>query len=367
MATSNSEFGDERFEQYNPHPFQGGYDIQKTYGQSLPPSAQICYPILLSEKKGEDSLETYGSKDFVLPVYNFPCPDREASSDSSQRPAATPFDEVRGSCRMRDHQNPLNWAVDYFFTYFRAFGDKRAEGFSYGNLNYAYEKHQPQESLSIQYNPHESYQDCNQAEENYGFFEEREENRVGLHEYCIPDYGYHSQQPLEGLFGFFDDKRREECSYRRQEVQESLSIQFDPPQNLIYQEMHHYPVDSSGFGADFFKWQPSEESHVEESYTPTYYVESSEDHAFEFDPAVEQKSTDYNYLSNFDFLGIFGTQDGPHSRAAGVEVKFDEKSWEDDRERSWSQRPGNEFDEVSHRFRRICDSNFGNFIYMHLP
>ncbi|KAK8964231.1 hypothetical protein KSP40_PGU004915 [Platanthera guangdongensis] len=46
MAVGVSGFNETAyFEAYNPHPYQGGYDIVLTYGSPLPPSPTICYPI----------------------------------------------------------------------------------------------------------------------------------------------------------------------------------------------------------------------------------------------------------------------------------------------------------------------------------
>ncbi|TKW36561.1 hypothetical protein SEVIR_2G448200v4 [Setaria viridis] len=36
---------DDEFDDYNPHPYAGGYDISATYGSPLPPSPATCYPV----------------------------------------------------------------------------------------------------------------------------------------------------------------------------------------------------------------------------------------------------------------------------------------------------------------------------------
>ncbi|KAJ1292462.1 hypothetical protein BS78_02G393200 [Paspalum vaginatum] len=36
---------DDEFDEYNPHPYGGGYDISATYGSPLPPSPATCYPV----------------------------------------------------------------------------------------------------------------------------------------------------------------------------------------------------------------------------------------------------------------------------------------------------------------------------------
>ncbi|XP_019440315.1 PREDICTED: uncharacterized protein At5g39570 isoform X2 [Lupinus angustifolius] len=37
-------FNEPAFDEYDPTPYDGGYDIAKTYGKPLPPSDKICYP-----------------------------------------------------------------------------------------------------------------------------------------------------------------------------------------------------------------------------------------------------------------------------------------------------------------------------------
>lgn len=40
----STEFDLPEFEEYDPTPYNGGYDINQTYGNPLPPSDEICYP-----------------------------------------------------------------------------------------------------------------------------------------------------------------------------------------------------------------------------------------------------------------------------------------------------------------------------------
>ncbi|KAJ4793216.1 glycine-rich protein [Rhynchospora pubera] len=47
MAGIPDDFNEDDFVDFNPHPYLGGYDITKTYGAPLPPSAAICYPLSL--------------------------------------------------------------------------------------------------------------------------------------------------------------------------------------------------------------------------------------------------------------------------------------------------------------------------------
>ncbi|CAN6219970.1 unnamed protein product [Urochloa humidicola] len=46
MATATDEYlDDDEFDDYNPHPYSGGYDIFSTYGSPLRPSPATCYPV----------------------------------------------------------------------------------------------------------------------------------------------------------------------------------------------------------------------------------------------------------------------------------------------------------------------------------
>lgn len=43
-SVSTVEFAEPMFEEYDPTPYGGGYDIAQTYGKPLPPSDKTCYP-----------------------------------------------------------------------------------------------------------------------------------------------------------------------------------------------------------------------------------------------------------------------------------------------------------------------------------
>ncbi|KAK7302647.1 hypothetical protein RJT34_13540 [Clitoria ternatea] len=44
ISYSNLEFNEPAFDDYDPTPYDSGYDIAQTYGKPLPPSDKICYP-----------------------------------------------------------------------------------------------------------------------------------------------------------------------------------------------------------------------------------------------------------------------------------------------------------------------------------
>jgi hypothetical protein len=45
MADGEHHLDDDDFDDYNPHPYAGGYDIAATYGSPLPPSDATCHPV----------------------------------------------------------------------------------------------------------------------------------------------------------------------------------------------------------------------------------------------------------------------------------------------------------------------------------
>ena len=44
ISYNKSGFNEPDYEEYDPTPYGGGYDIDQTYGKPLPPSVEICYP-----------------------------------------------------------------------------------------------------------------------------------------------------------------------------------------------------------------------------------------------------------------------------------------------------------------------------------
>lgn len=75
MAGAPDDYNEDDFDDYNPHPYLGGYDLAQTYGQPLPPSAAICYPISFSV-----SLPPTGKANEA----------REESEPESEKPVSTP-------------------------------------------------------------------------------------------------------------------------------------------------------------------------------------------------------------------------------------------------------------------------------------
>lgn len=52
ISGSTKEQDDTQFEEYDPTPYDGGYDMAQTYGKPLPPSNEICYPRSIPKSNG---------------------------------------------------------------------------------------------------------------------------------------------------------------------------------------------------------------------------------------------------------------------------------------------------------------------------
>ncbi|XP_009773861.1 uncharacterized protein [Nicotiana sylvestris] len=63
ISDSTKEHDDTLFEEYDPTPYGGGYDMAQTYGKSLSPSNKICYPRSVPKSNGLKGFESfdYGS------------------------------------------------------------------------------------------------------------------------------------------------------------------------------------------------------------------------------------------------------------------------------------------------------------------
>lgn len=136
-AYLNSDFNEDDFDEYNPYPYKGGYDIVLTYGYPLPPSPAICYPI----GGGEGAAKPVSSnKNTIVKI-----------EESDYVPGN--WNPARDSCgRCRDGASSWNitqWATDFLFGYLPVFSEKRDETqYSYSNLNYAYDRHTFQQPLT---------------------------------------------------------------------------------------------------------------------------------------------------------------------------------------------------------------------------
>ncbi|KAD3337921.1 hypothetical protein E3N88_33442 [Mikania micrantha] len=63
----DSGFNEPEFEEYDPTPYGGGYDIVSVYGKPLTPSDQTCYPQLKGVGKREMGKDSYSGYEYDYP------------------------------------------------------------------------------------------------------------------------------------------------------------------------------------------------------------------------------------------------------------------------------------------------------------
>ncbi|RRT37312.1 hypothetical protein B296_00049422 [Ensete ventricosum] len=147
------EFDGDDFEEYNPHPYLGGYDIALTYGgHPLPHSSATCYPI---------------SSSASLPS--------EQTTPPPPHATAPTFDHAGGGW------NGWGRALDYLFGHAQGYGERRVGVDSYGIPIYANKKLGGAESVVVEvepapvqrlayYHPHSRASCCGEAtEETHGY------------------------------------------------------------------------------------------------------------------------------------------------------------------------------------------------------
>jgi hypothetical protein len=198
MAGLPDDFNEDDFENFNPHPYLGGYDLAQTYGQPLPPSAAICYPISFSasvppvEKVNLPS-DSVPVKEANLSSDSVPVKEANLSSDSvpvkeakeESEPAITPVVEqpwfephvygepyqpepykpdffrswpfstpqhccrnTRKGARDFDYWNYMMRGLDFLFGHAQGYGERRVGTDVYGIPIYA-NKRSPTESVAL--------------------------------------------------------------------------------------------------------------------------------------------------------------------------------------------------------------------------
>ncbi|KAH7667410.1 hypothetical protein IHE45_12G056700 [Dioscorea alata] len=155
MASSFDD--DDDFDEYNPHPYQGGYNIALTYGSPLPPSSATCYSI--------DGVFPASSSSPPPPVRSLDGDDAVVVPDQTQQVdlgfpwydhlAFGSFGFGRGwdYAEENSHWRPLRRALDYLFGYSQGFGERRIGVDSYGIPIYANKKPGAEMALSVQVQP----------------------------------------------------------------------------------------------------------------------------------------------------------------------------------------------------------------------
>lgn len=155
---------DTDFDEYNPHPYQGGYDIALTYGRPRPPSSATCYPIDVEPTHRPDptpppvapspeSRHLPEPKPGPGPEPYTPPSAYDYGGESRYRPLSHdwadldvfgfwPFVSERWGGRFADVEEVGYWsqwkrAGDYLFGYSEGFGERRIGVDSFGIPIYA--------------------------------------------------------------------------------------------------------------------------------------------------------------------------------------------------------------------------------------
>lgn len=90
---------DTDFDEYDPTPYGGGYDIAQTYGKPLPPSDEICYP---RSVPGPDSASSAGSS-----YGSIPSPYGKTENEIKKVPISEPISEKEQPNHVNEPEKPL--------------------------------------------------------------------------------------------------------------------------------------------------------------------------------------------------------------------------------------------------------------------
>ncbi|KAL8259381.1 hypothetical protein R6Q59_027334 [Mikania micrantha] len=110
-SQEDSGFNEPEFEEYDPTPYGGGYDILSVYGKPLPPSDQTCYPRSKPKPIGPMPTPSSTSQPEPTPmsiVTPIPLDGKEPKLDPLPIPIATPIPAVRLEPKLKPPiPNPL--------------------------------------------------------------------------------------------------------------------------------------------------------------------------------------------------------------------------------------------------------------------
>ncbi|KAJ0978139.1 hypothetical protein J5N97_013613 [Dioscorea zingiberensis] len=300
---------DDDFDEYNPHPYQGGYNIVLTYGPPLPPSSATCYPIdgVVSALPPPVSTPT-------TPVHSADGDGAAAVPDLPRQvdpgyawydyPSFGSFGFYGHGCRDDAEENslwrPLRRAADYLFGYSQGFGERRIGVDSYGIPIYANKKHGYEQALSLQAQPainhklefHEWPVAHGEENEESAEFENRE-NEGSFYAYENHQYEQHIHvslgEPAPPSWSWnavyhknYEELERENEShsygnpiyaYERHQYEQPLSVEIEPVEHSWIETFDHHEVyeeqessDSNWYSSSYGEW--GNERHASES---SYY------------------------------------------------------------------------------------------------
>ncbi|KAJ3682946.1 hypothetical protein LUZ60_013173 [Juncus effusus] len=322
MAGLPDDFNEDDFEEYNPHPYLGGYDIVRTYGAPLPPSTETCYPISSSSVDSAPVASSPISSSSVdsAPVASSPVQKPDPPSQNlpvkESEPVVAPPPVIdqsrfepheygeynpepykpdlfrswpfgssdyycckgrRGEVRDRNYWNQLMKGLDFLFGHNQGFGERRVGTDIYGIPIYA-NKRNGTESVLVQVEQPsvhklEYHEDLN---ENWSSKYEvtKEENRYMYNNEYNTDY-YNYENNNSSYSDTYQDWgfKNEGSSYYAEESREENNFITNP----IHSYNQHYYENPL-----HVQINPNESTWTQNSISyennPSYYEKHEENH-----------------------------------------------------------------------------------------
>ncbi|XP_020577009.1 uncharacterized protein At5g39570-like isoform X2 [Phalaenopsis equestris] len=373
MADGISDFNEtEDFEEYNPHPYQGGYDIALTYGDPLPPLSAICYP--LSDSSSHPTLPPNGP----LPLIPMEYP---ASSDASER-AISISDEREddradpaydssygngergftsaewwwnhsgfspfamngfGGCsydaeEMR-YWSPLRRAAEYIFGYSQGFGERTIGVDSYGIPIYAY-KLRGSDTVNVEIQPArteqlEYHDNSKRWSSTYNNWED-ENHRLCRSAHAYPQH--HSEESFEAEVDSFPLSYGEsmnevnlngnlEMAYNKRYYSGALNVQLEPVESSFQQLSYHEEFSHTNSNSEplfgIHGEERNEFTNVYHDYQRQVYHQPSNFELEPYKPTWARYSGNYR-ISEEDISDYYEVDRESYSPSSAWPTSFDE-------------------------------------------
>ncbi|KAF8680781.1 hypothetical protein HU200_045627 [Digitaria exilis] len=352
---------DDEFDQYNPHPYAGGYDISTTYGTPLPPSPATCYPVA---SPAALPVPTAPQPRFPLPNQPSPRPQPPAApapapappSPPVQPPVAEPYywpkpydygdapvyqpayatpevfrrwpylpgPQCHSSCG-RDYWRHCMRGLDYFFGHTDGYGERRIGVDCLGVPVYANRKGGVEDAVVVEVAPPPTgtveWHDA--AEDQY------QSNRLSWYGNTQEETYAYAQPTYNSYDSYYDDNQRsysvpdETTWLPNQSYQEVYK-----EEESRYQEFLSYNEDAKVSSQPIFSYnQHFAEEPLHFHVEPPETVSS---HKLEY----YENFSSYNDQNNVDNLESFGQS---YEMRPYAQMPYDEL---EPYRPSWSQNPG---------------------------
>ncbi|XP_072986005.1 uncharacterized protein [Typha latifolia] len=273
---------DDDFDEYNPHPYGGGYDIALTYGNPLPHSSSICYRI---SSPGSGPPPPSPAPIAPTPPPPAPAPPKPTPAPAPA-PAPAPVPEPvryppydygengyqpepyspdyfrswpfsgwdaywrRGEVKEYDHWNQLMRGLDYLFGHAQGYGERRAGIDRYGIPIYANKKSSI-EPVAVEIEPPRAQRLDFYYTRDGQVYPEEENYRCG-EPFSDSISGYQERGRHNESFSHYDQREEESnffgnpiYSYDRYSSEQPLHVQIQPAETAWAQKYDSYENYSS--------------------------------------------------------------------------------------------------------------------------